>query len=546
MRLGDLLVSQNIITQEELYIGLNVQKLTGEAIGECLVRLGFITYQELAEILAIQQRFEYVDLRLFNIPEALIKKVSKDTVLRASFLPLREDEEFVSIAIIDPANLFAIDTAKSIFRKKVKAYLTDKEGFYDTIEKAYYFIENPTDLTVETVNKNVLNTGTVPAEFIPTLVEAILAEGIRRGATDIHIMMTSGVLSVMYRVDGILQYGYALHRALHSPVVTRIKILSKLDIAEQRLPQDGSFVYSIFGRNFEVRVSTIPTIEGESVVMRILFGGSQLTYSLRRLGFTEELVAVLKELIRKPHGIIIVVGPTGSGKSTTLYALLREVPRIKRAVVTIEDPVEYRLSFVKQSQVNERINYDFKLAGRNFMRHDPDIILLGEIRDEETAQIAIRASITGHLVLSTLHTNEAVTSIARLFDLGIDRFMLSTSLLGVLSQRLVRKICPYCKDKREPNERELKIFKQHDIEIGEIAFGKGCALCNFSGYIGRMAVGELLVVNDEIRDLIYAQASISELQMAAMKNGMIPIKIDGLKKIAQGLTTLEELERIVG
>ncbi|MEN2986571.1 MAG: ATPase, T2SS/T4P/T4SS family, partial [Thermodesulfovibrionaceae bacterium] len=248
----------------------------------------------------------------------------------------------------------------------------------------------------------------------------------------------------------------------------------------------------------------------------------------------------------KPNGIMLVVGPTGSGKSTTLYALLREVDRLKRSVITIEDPVEYRISFTKQSEVNEKIGYNFSLAGRNFMRHDPDIILLGEIRDEETSRIAIRASITGHLVLSTLHTNDAVSAIPRLFDLGADKFLLSSSLLAVLSQRLIRKICSFCKTEREPTEEEKKVFTSYGLNINKIYYGKGCKMCRNTGYLGRTAIGELMIINEEIREMIYSGASFVAMVQAAKKSGMIPLKIDGFKKVAQGVSTLQEVERVLG
>ncbi|MCX8033937.1 MAG: GspE/PulE family protein, partial [Thermodesulfovibrio sp.] len=333
---------------------------------------------------------------------------------------------------------------------------------------------------------------------------------------------------------------------IHSGIISRLKILSKLDIAEQRLPQDGSFVFEFLNRKYEIRVSTIPTVEGESMVLRILLGSSEEIYSLPRLGFNENLVRSLKGLIKKPNGIILVVGPTGSGKSTTLYALLREVDRLRRSVITIEDPVEYRMSFAKQSEVNEKIGYDFALAGRNFMRHDPDIILLGEIRDEQTARIAIRASITGHLVLSTLHTNDAVSAVPRLFDLGADKFLLSSSLLAVLSQRLIRKICSFCKENRVLDEREKEVFNSFDLKIEKVYYGRGCKMCRNTGYLGRTAIGELMIVNEELRDMIYGGASFNALVQAAKKNGMIPLKIDGLMKVINGVSTLSEIERVVG
>jgi type II secretory ATPase GspE/PulE/Tfp pilus assembly ATPase PilB-like protein len=546
MKLGDLLIEKGILTEEQLNIALSVQKITGQVLGKCLTMLGFISTQELAEVLAIQHNLEYIDVRNYPIQTDILKKFHKSLTETAKFLPLEEIEDVVKVAVVDPSNIVAIDRIKALTGKRAKPYLTDEEGFIDTLEKAYYFIENPTEKIIEDFIQITLNTGTVSPEKLPLLVESILAEGIRRNATDIHILINAGVVSISYRVDGILQYAYSMPKTVHSGVISRLKILSKLDIAEQRLPQDGSFVFDFLGRKYEIRVSTIPTIEGESIVLRILFGGSEEIYSLPRLGFDEELVHMMQRLIKKPNGIILVVGPTGSGKSTTLYALLREVDRLRRSVITIEDPVEYRMSFAKQSEVNEKIGYDFALAGRNFMRHDPDIILLGEIRDEETSRIAIRASITGHLVLSTLHTNDAVSAIPRLFDLGADKFLLSSSLLAVLSQRLIRKICPYCKETKQPSDYERSVFSKEGIDISKVYYGKGCKVCRNTGYLGRTAIGELMIVNDEIREMIYTGASFNSLVQAAKKNGMVPLKIDGLKKVIEGISTLSEVERVVG
>ncbi|MCS7203426.1 MAG: ATPase, T2SS/T4P/T4SS family [Thermodesulfovibrio sp.] len=546
MRLGDILIQKGIITEEQLNIALSVQKITGQVLGKCLVSLGFVTPSELAEVLAFQQGIEYINVRNFPIETQLLNKFPKDIAFTAKFLPLTEEDGYIRVALTDPGNIVAIDVAKSATGKKIKPYLTDEEGFLDAIEKAYYFLENPTEKIISEVSNIVINTGVIPPDRLPQVVEAILAEAIRRNATDIHLLINSGVLSVFYRVDGILQYAFSLPKQLHSGIISRIKILSRLDIAEQRLPQDGSFVFDFLGRKYEIRVSTIPTIEGESMVLRILFGGSEELYNLLKLGFDLELIHTLKSLVKKPNGIMLVVGPTGSGKSTTLYALLREVDRLKRSVITIEDPVEYRISFTKQSEVNEKIGYNFSLAGRNFMRHDPDIILLGEIRDEETSRIAIRASITGHLVLSTLHTNDAVSAIPRLFDLGADKFLLSSSLLAVLSQRLIRKICSFCKTEREPTEEEKKVFTSYGLNINKIYYGKGCKMCRNTGYLGRTAIGELMIINEEIREMIYSGASFVAMVQAAKKSGMIPLKIDGFKKVAQGVSTLQEVERVLG
>jgi type II secretory ATPase GspE/PulE/Tfp pilus assembly ATPase PilB-like protein len=546
-RLGELLLEKRLIKENQLEVALKVQTLTGERLGEVLVKLGFISSRDLAQCLAEQHGLPYIDLReIQGISEYLLKKFPKEVTQDAGFLPLEENHE-LHIVVTDPANLRAFEVAQAMSKKRVRVFLTDEEVFWDVFEKVYYFLENPTEKLVEEANRRARLE--VPTELIPQLVEALISEGVRRHATHIHLMVTEPVLNVLYRVDGVLLYGFSLMRNLVFPIISRIKILAQMEIAETRIPQDGSFEFEFLGRKYGIRVSTLPTIQGESVVLRILFGTRSELYRLENLGFEKELIKELKLLMRKPHGMILCTGPTGSGKSTTLYALLNEVNRLERSVITIEDPVEYRLNFAKQSQINEKKAYDFTMAGRNFMRHDPDIIVIDEIRDEETAKTAIRASITGHLLLSTLHANDSLSVIPRFLDLGVDRFLLSTSLLGVLSQRLVRKICPICKDERKPTEAEKRLFEENGFDSNEIRslyFGRGCSACKGLGYFGRTAIGELLSVNDTIRDMIYKGASFREFREAAQKAGTEPLKRDGIKKVLKGITTIEELERVLG
>lgn len=544
MRLGELLLSKGLLDEERLEIGLRIQRLSGDVLGEVLVKLGFLSPQDLAICLAEQHGLPYVDLRDWSeFPEELLKRYPKELTSRLGFLPLDEDKE-LHIAVEEPANILAFDTIRATAAKPLKIYLADKEAFWESLERAYFFLENPTEKTVEEVNRR--SAFGLPVDLIPPLVDALLAEAIRRRATDVHIHVTEPALSIFYRVDGILQYGYSLNKNLASSVISRIKVLSNLDIAEQRLPQDGSFVFSFLKKSYEIRVSTIPTVQGESLVMRILFGGSSELYRLWKLGFDEETIKNLKQLVQKPYGVFLSVGPTGCGKSTTVYALLNEINRLKRSVVTIEDPVEYRLNFSKQSQINEKIGYNFATAGRNFMRHDPDVIFLGEIRDEDTAKVAIRASITGHLVLSTLHANDALSTIPRLLDLGVDRFLLSASLLGCLSQRLVRRICLRCKEEREPTVEEREFFDRNAIQLQKVFFGSGCKFCRYTGYLGRTAIGELLLVTDTLREMIYKGASLREMQLEARNAGMRTILEDGLAKIKAGITTVEEVRRVLG
>jgi type II secretory ATPase GspE/PulE/Tfp pilus assembly ATPase PilB-like protein len=321
--------------------------------------------------------------------------------------------------------------------------------------------------------------------------------------------------------------------------------LAHLDIAEQRLPQDGSYTLIFLNKKFDLRISTVPSIYGENMVIRVLSTGGSLMH-ISSLGLDDNVVATMRRLFNKSHGIILVTGPTGSGKTTTLYSCLKEIDLLERNVITIEDPVEYRLNFVRQTEVNEKAGYTFAMSARTFIRHDPDVMLLGEIRDEITAKMAIRASITGHLVLSTLHTNDAVTSIPRMLDLGMDKLLLSSSLLAVMAQRLVRRICPHCKEEHELGEEEKDVFKKADMEATKGFHGAGCERCDFSGYSGRTSIAEVMVITSEIRELIYNGASTDAVFQAAQRGGMVPLYLDGLRKVVAGHTTIHEVQRVAG
>jgi type II secretory ATPase GspE/PulE/Tfp pilus assembly ATPase PilB-like protein len=440
----------------------------------------------------------------------------------------------------------AIDTVTRMTKKQAKIYIVDRDTYYDTIEKAYYFLENPIYQQMDKIIKSVQATGNPSGNDLVSMSDMLMMDGIRKNATDIHFTPTADVTQIFYRIDGVLQFGHCLPKAIHTGIISRIKILSHLDIAETRLPQDGSFTFTFLNKGYDVRVSTIPTIYGENAVMRVLSGKGTLL-RMETLGFDPEETERIRKLFQKPYGVILVTGPTGSGKTTTLYSALREINLLERNVLTVEDPVEYKLSFVRQTQVLEKAGYDFALAGRNFMRQDPDVILLGEIRDEETAKIAIRASITGHLVITTLHTNDAVTSIPRLIDLNVDKFLLSSSLRAIISQRLARKICKYCKTEYSFTDEERTLFSEYGINDAKNGFkGTGCPKCNGTGYIGRTIIGEILIIDDEMKQLIYEGASAPAIQEKAIKKGMRPLKYHAMWKAAQGITTIEEVLRVAG
>jgi type II secretory ATPase GspE/PulE/Tfp pilus assembly ATPase PilB-like protein len=552
MKLGEALKAKGLITENKLHLAFAHQKVTGSLLGETLIKLGFVSSSEIAKTLAEQAGIPFIDLSEYIISEDAIRLVPKDTAERTGFIPLRLDDNSIEIGVTNPANIHAIDTVSRLTGKQPKVFMIDDTAFYDTLERAYFFLENPIQQHINKTIEKIKSSVSPSANTIANLSENLIIEGIRRKATDVHISPATDTVNVFYRVDGVLQSGFCIPKIAHSSIVSRIKIQAAMDISEQRLPQDGSFSMTFLNTKYEMRASTTPTIYGENVVIRILVGTGPLL-RIDNLGFDPENTNRLRALFQKPYGIILITGPTGSGKTTTLYAALREVNLIERNVLTVEDPVEYKLSFVKQTAVNPKAGYDFALAGRNFMRQDPDVMLLGEIRDEETARIALRASVTGHLVLSTLHTNDAVTSIPRLLDFNIDRFLLSSSLLAVIAQRLIRKLCNYCKEEHPVSEEELKLL---DLSGNGKAYGdefniktayraKSCNMCNYTGYIGRTAIGEIMVVNDEIRELISEAASINKLKDATLRSGMATLKVDGLRKIKQGLTSVEEIMRVI-
>lgn len=554
MKLGEVLKERGLLTEDKLMVALAYQKVTDTLLGETLVKLGFVSSREIAETLAIQAKIPFINISEYTVSEEAIRLIPKDIAEKMGFIPLcLTDDNFMDIGVTNPSNIHALDSVSKLTGRKPRIFMIDNVGFQETLERAYYFLDNPIQQLITAAISEIKLSAELPVTAIADMSQNLIMEGIRRKATDIHINPSSDTVDIFYRVDGVLQHGFCINKSAHNGIVSRIKVMSTMDISEKRLPQDGSFSLPFFNTKYEMRVSTVPTIYGENVVIRVLAGTGQLL-RLESLGFDHQNTSRLQTLFQKPYGIILVSGPTGSGKTTTLYAALREINPIERNVLTVEDPVEYKLNFVKQTSVNLKAGYDFALAGRNFMRQDPDVMLLGEIRDEETAKIAIRASISGHLVLSTIHSNDAVTSIPRLMDFNIDRFMLSSSLLAVIAQRLVRKLCNHCKEKYTVSEKELDLISMngnrkspgHGIRLETAYRAKGCKMCSNTGYAGRTVVGEIMVVNDVIREFISEGASLSKLKEEAVKNGMVTLMESGIEKIRQDLTSIEEIVRLIG
>ncbi|HKZ72244.1 MAG TPA: GspE/PulE family protein, partial [Nitrospirota bacterium] len=542
-----LLISRGLLSKEQLMVAIAKQAITGTLLGETLTKLGFVSSMEMGQVLADQAGIEFIDLSRHAISDEALKLVPRETAEATGFFPLDIRDGVLSIGMTNPNNIHAIDVATRLSGKAPKVYMVDSETFYEMLEKAYFFLKNPIHQSIEAIINDLKKGTTVSGTMISSLTEFLIMDGIRRNASDIHITPEQETLDIFCRVDGVLQYVYCLPKAVHSGVISRIKILSSLDIAEQRLPQGGSFSFPLMNKVYEIRVSLVPTIYGENLVMRVL-SGSRALLSMVGLGFDEQDTKRLKQLFSKPYGMIMVAGPTGSGKTTTLYSALREINIIEKNVLTVEDPVEYKLSMVKQTQVSAKSGYDFALAGKNFMRQDPDAMLIGEIRDEETARIAIRASITGHLVLSTIHTNDSATVIPRLIDLNVDRFLLSSALLAVVAQRLIRKICGNCRKEHlyAPGELTDMGFPEAEGETMTTFKGEGCQVCNHTGYIGRTVIGEILIVTEEIKYLVYAGGAVNAIRDAALRDGMKTMRENGVKKAMEGITTFEEVLRVVG
>ncbi len=552
--LGELLKEKGLLNEARLQVALKHQQVTGQLLGDILIRLGFVSATDVAQTLAEQAGLEFIDILNYPLSAEGLQKIPKSMAQRFSFIPVEMRNGRLLIGITNPGNVGAIDAVTRATGVPPEVAVVDSESFNEVLERAYYFMENPVKEKIEKIITELRNQETAAPQTVSNLVDLLITEGMRRKTTDIHISSSYDSVDVFYRIDGILQYGFCIPKIAQVPMISRIKVLARLDITEQRLPQDGAFMFQFLDKGYEMRVSIVPTIYGENVVIRVL-GFSGVILRLGNLGFRPEDIKKLRMLFSKPHGMIIVAGPTGSGKTTTIYAAMREINLLERNVLSIEDPVEYRMSFVRQVQVNEKVGLDFVLAGRNFMRQDPDVIFLGEIRDEETAKIAIRASITGHLVLSTLHTNDAVTVVPRLIDLGIDRFLLSSSILGVIAQRLVRLLCPKCKLEYPVRPEIISDLlsqtsdPQLQAEIGKtkrLFRSKGCEFCHHTGYSGRTAIGEVIIFDDELRSMVADGSSVPAMKETARRKGTSFMRDDGIKKVLMGLTSLEELTRVVG
>lgn len=547
VRLGDLLIAEGLITQIQLEYALQKQKDSGfsKKLGEVLVEEGMVSHKEMALLLSKQLKIDFVDLYGEKIDFNALAKFSLPLLTSAKAIPFKEDEEYVYIATSDPLNFDALEVLeRNIATKPLKIYLSLAEDITHIFQRLE--IIKKTQTIAADVKREINNEGVKGGEAsaVMQLISLIIKDAILRRASDLHIEPDLRGMSVRTRVDGILQETFVFDLDIYTALNSRIKLLGNLDISERRKAQDGRFSLEVVGGKYDFRLSTTPTLFGESIVMRIL-DQQKILLKLHELGFENKNLEKFNEIIHAPFGIVLITGPTGSGKTTTLYAALNEVKSIENKVLTIEDPIEYQLPLVQQVQVNERVGFGFLDALKSFLRQDPDIILVGEIRDFETLNAAAQASLTGHLVFSTLHTNDAPSAIGRMVQMGLQSYLIADSLVGIVAQRLVRKICSECKTEIKPHKNLLRRVDRWINEDTLFYAGKGCPKCNMTGYSGRLLISEILVVNEAIAKMISTESSKYDVARYAQENeGFEPMIIDGLSKVLRGITTLEEVLRV--
>lgn len=555
--LEESLIESSLLTPAQLKEAQTEQITSGQPLTTVLVNKGFITEEHLVIFISDTFNLPRIDLSNYMINPKIIELVPEDLARKYELIPVLKIGNRLSCAMVDPWNVFALDELKmktnfliepaiagrAEIRKALDAYYGEKgslEELITIIEKGELSLPEMKDgkeVSLKSLEE------IVKEPIVVKLVNLLIMKAVRERASDIHIEPEKEELKTRLRVDGLLSQIKSPPKYLQPAIISRIKILAGLNIAERRIPQDGRFSQKIEGREIDFRVSCVPTIHGENVVLRLL-DQSSLYYSLEKIGFSRENLIKFQKLLTKSYGIILVTGPTGSGKSTTLYGSLDKINTVEKNIITIEDPVEYRLQGIRQIQVNPKIGLTFASGLRSILRQDPDVVMVGEIRDYETAEIAIHASLTGHLIFSTLHTNDAPGALPRLIDMGVEPFLLSSSILAILAQRLVRTICSACKKSYSPPPEilaELGLEKEKELVFYK---GTGCPKCLNSGYKGRIAIFELMIMDEKIRTLVNTKASSDQIKKAALDSGMITLRMDGLEKVKTGVTTLEEVLRV--
>ncbi|MBU0504180.1 MAG: ATPase, T2SS/T4P/T4SS family [Candidatus Omnitrophota bacterium] len=556
LRLGEILIKEKLITESQLEKAIMLQKQEGGRLGEILVRIGMVKEEQLVTVLGKQLGIPYFSLGTGMLrpasDQSLEKLVANDFAMKNLVLPLSRTMNSLTVAMIDPLDLILIDNLKKLTGCEINPVITTRADIIKAVEEFYgksamlkdavdasYDVESITPVPADYADEELsLDKLIAKAEEAPVikLVDLIIRQAIHERASDIHIEPFKDRMSLRYRIDGKLHEVSPPANHLILPIISRIKILAKLDIAEKRLPQDGAFLVKMENNVVDLRISTVPTIYGEKIVLRILNRG-QVILDLNQLGFEASQLEIIRKMITAPYGLVFVTGPTGSGKTTTLYSILNEIKNPTKNIITIEDPVEYKLDGINQVQIKPDIGLTFSSALRSFLRQDPDIMLVGEVRDLETAEICVRSALTGHLVLSTLHTNNAASAINRLTDIGVESYLITPSLLCVVAQRLIRKLCSFCKEAYEPASAQLGNLK---IKADLIYRAKGCPKCNNIGYSGRTCISEVMRVDTDIRMMIAEKSSYQRIEEAARKAGMVSLRDIAVKKVEDGITSIEE------
>lgn len=556
LRLGELLLENNLITEEQLNIALEEQKAKGIKLGEAIIGLGYVTQDAINDLLCQQLNIDFVDLRKIEIDDSIARMVGEKVVRKYMLLPFALDDRqanVIKVAMEDPMNIMAIDDIGIITGMTVQPYLSTHAYISTAIDKLYgksqanaiaeqFMKEQGSGDDADNAEENKRQED-VDNSPVVKLVNNIIEGGVRQRASDIHIEPFEYNVRVRYRIDGVLREIISYDRALYATIIARLKVISGMDISEKRKPQDGRITITVDRREYDIRVSNLPTVFGEKVVMR-LASKEGFKRDKKDLGLSPTDLVKFDNILRNPHGIILVTGPTGSGKSTTLYTALSELASDKVNIITVEDPVEANVDNVNQVQVNVKANLTFASALRSILRQDPDIIMIGEIRDGETAEIAVKASITGHLVVSTLHTNSTAASISRLIDMGIEPYLLGDSLVGIIAQRLVRRLCPECKEPYEADEEEKRVLKVPQNEPLKLYKACGCEACGNTGYYGRIGVYEIMPISRKIKNLIASGANADEITAQAVTEGMNTLRMSASNYVKQGLTSFSEMMKI--
>ena len=556
--IGQVFLERGLIDEEELRTALNLQSESREKLGKLLVDLGYISEKDRLAVVSEHLNIPAITGTEYPAVPVLENILTLRFMKQCKFVPVRLENNVLTLAMTDPLDDATLDLVRQSTGFSVNAVLGAESEIMDVLEKFYGSAASTFGRIIEGIDEGNLDSLDEIEDIeqlkdlaseapVIRLVNLIISKAIEERASDIHIEPFEKDLKVRYRIDGILYDVESPPKKLKAAVISRVKIMSKLNIAERRLPQDGRIKLKVLGKDIDLRVSTLPTMYGESVVMRILDKSNSDLYDLRRLGFPEDSLHDLEALIRRPHGILLVTGPTGSGKTTTLYSALDTINLPDKKIITIEDPVEYQMDGVNQIQVNPQIGLTFASGLRHIVRQDPDVIMVGEIRDLETAEIAIRAALTGHLVFSTLHTNDAPSAITRLVDMGVEDYLIASSLLGVLAQRLVRVICSQCRVEVFPVPEmldEMGYRRGNGREPHRFYEGRGCERCANTGFIGRVGIYELMLMNDELRKLTIGKADSGQIRKKALESGMRSLRDDGWLKVRQGLTTLSEVLRV--